>query len=56
MKTYNFIVTSPSGKQAIFSAETFYHAIQKMVEKEGYKYSNVEYKAKRQTAPRKKKK
>ena len=41
MKEYK--IKSPTGKALIVIAETIYHAVQKVVELENYKYSNIDY-------------
>jgi len=41
MKRFN--VKSPSGCNYIVIAESMYHAVQKIVFHEGYKYSNSDY-------------
>lgn len=41
MKYYK--VTSPSGKVFSIYAESIYHAVSKVVNMEGWKYSNIEY-------------
>jgi hypothetical protein len=38
-----FKIKSPSGKELIVTAESIFHACQKAVEIESYKFSNVEY-------------
>lgn len=41
MKEYK--IKSPNGKNFIIMGETIYHAVQKAVEVENYKYSNIDY-------------
>lgn len=38
----HFII-SPSGRKFNVTAETIYHAVQKIVDFEGYIYSNIDY-------------
>jgi len=38
-----FFITSPSGRKFNVTAETIYHAVQKLVDFEGWQFSNVEY-------------
>jgi len=38
-----FKIKSPLGKELIVTAENIFHACQKAVEIENYKFSNVEY-------------
>lgn len=44
---YWFKVTNPQGESENFLAETKFEAIEKMVKKDGYKFSNSKYKAKK---------
>lgn len=39
----SFNILSPSGKRFIILASTIFEAVQKTVEKEGYKFSNIDY-------------
>lgn len=39
-----FIIQNPNGKQKTILADSKYHAIQIYVEKDGFLYSNSEYK------------
>lgn len=41
MKKY--FIKSPTGRKFNVIAETIYHAVQKIVDYEGYKFSNIDY-------------
>lgn len=42
MKTFK--IKSPNGNTYLFTCETVYEAKQRAVAKDGYKYSNIDYK------------
>lgn len=43
MNNILFKIKSPSGKVFIICADSIYHAVSKVVNMEGWKYSNIEY-------------